>query len=80
MTFSCSACGAEHLAAGEHCEPCDRFIGALEGLLDQYEDPLPALKQFCQDEFDWVVFDGEEEYEQDCVDRMRDLRDEGIGL
>lgn len=80
MSFACIACGKPHRTGSEFCEDCANFLDRFEGLVDEHEDPLAALRVYCQDEFDWVVFEDEDQFETHCVERMRDLAHEGVRL
>jgi hypothetical protein len=80
MRFQCLACGKEHASASQYCEECERFMGRFRALVERADDPLPALRHFCEEEFDWVVFDSPEEYEEDCEDRARDFIQQGVSL
>jgi hypothetical protein len=77
MRFECVACGKEHGSASEYCEACQRFVERFEELVGEFEDPLPALRLYCQDEFEWVVFADEDEFDEGCLERMRELAAEG---
>lgn len=80
MRFECEGCGGDHNGAGEFCEGCERFLEQLEQLVEQHPGPLGALKLYLQDEFDWVVFASDDEFEEECVERMREMACNGMDL
>ena len=78
MVFVCEACHKEHSSWSSLCPECREFLDRFQGLVAEFTDPIPALRQYCSDELNWIVFDGDDDFDLDCLARMRRLHDEGV--